>query len=213
MTPHLPMSGNVLLAFTTPILARHWPDSEDLNRQLRELVLAKESADPGVAKSNAGGWHSGEDLFDWGGPAIAELHRRVGEATQELTTRACGDAVTGVQADVGITGWANVSRDRAYNDIHNHPDCTWSGVYYVTLGERDESVPNNAIIEFLDPRMGVDWAQLPGQPFGAKLQINPDAGTMLMFPSWLHHWVRPFQGTGERISLAFNVRLRFRPGA
>ena len=58
--------------------------------------------------------------------------------------------------------------------------------------------------------MGVDWTQLPGQPFGAQLQITPQAGTMLMFPSWLHHWVRPFQGTGERISIAFNVRVRFR---
>ena len=208
--PNLPMAGNVLLAFPTPIFIRHWPDSEQLNRDLQALVLEKERADAGVNKSNFGGWHSDEDLFEWGGPAIDALRQRVGAATQEITSKACGTAIEGLKAELAITGWANVSRDRAYNGLHNHPDCTWSGVYYVTLGERDMSDPRNGIIEFLDPRMGVNWAQLPGQPFGMQLQINPEAGTMLMFPSWMMHWVHPFKGTGERISLAFNVRLKFR---
>jgi len=107
-------------------------------------------------------------------------------------------------------GRANLARDRAYNGIHNHPDCTWSGAYYVSLGERIGDDPLNGIIEFLDPRMGVNWVQLPGQPFGSQLQINPEAGTMVVFPSWMHHWVHPFHGTGERISIAFNVRMNFR---
>lgn len=209
MTPHLPMVGNVLLSFPTPIFIRHWPDSDSLNRELRALVLERERTHPGVDKSNFGGWHSDEDLFEWGGPAIAELHRRVIEAAQTLTAQACGEAVKGVQAELRVTGWANLSRDRAYNGIHNHPDCTWSGSYYVSLGERDMTDPRNGIIEFLDPRMGVNWVQLPGQPFGTQLQINPQAGTMVAFPSWMQHWVHPFRGTGERISLAFNVRMQF----
>lgn len=211
LNPHLPMIGNVLLSFPTPVFIRHWPDSDDLNRSLHALVLEKERLSGGVSKSNfGGGWHSDEDLFEWGGPSIAELQRRVGEACQEVTTKACGPALTGLKAEMRLTGWANVSRDRAYNGIHNHPDCTWSGVYYVTLGERDMTDPRTGVIEFLDPRMGVNWAQLPGQPFGTQLQINPQAGTMLVFPSWMLHWVHPFRGTGERISLAFNARMEFR---
>ncbi len=211
MESPLTMAGNILQAFPTPIFIRHWPDSEALNAALREQVLAKERAHPGVAKSNFGGWHSDEDLFEWGGDAIAELHRRVMVGVQEITAQACGEAVKGLRAEPRVSGWANISRDRAYNGIHTHPECTWSGVYYVTLGERDMSDPRNGIIEFLDPRMGVDIMQLPGQPFGTQLQINPEAGTMMVFPSWLHHWVHPFRGTGERISLAFNVRLKFEP--
>ena len=211
MTPHLPMTGDVLLAFTTPIFARHWPDSGAMNAALRELILTKERAGPGMAKSNFGGWHSEEDLFEWDHPAVAELHRRVVEATHTVTSRACGDALKGLQAEMGVTGWANVSRDGAYNGIHTHPECTWSGSYYVSLGERQAGIPANGVIEFLDPRMAVDWAQLPGQPFGSHLQVNPEAGTMLVFPSWLQHWVHPFHGSGERISIAFNVRLRFHP--
>lgn len=210
MSPQLPMSGNVLLSFPTPIFIRHWPDSEALNRDLHALVLDKERAQAGVSKSNFGGWHSDDDLFEWGGPAIDELRRRIAEACQEITADTCGEAVKGLNAEMGLTGWANVSRDRAYNGIHNHPDCTWSGSYYVSLGERDMTDPRNGIIEFLDPRMGVNWAQLPGQPFGTQLQINPEAGTLIVFPSWVQHWVHPFRGTGERISIAFNARMSFR---
>lgn len=213
LNPHLPMAGNVLLAFPTPILVRHWPDSAALNRDLQALVLEKERAIASVGRSNFGGWHSDEDLFEWGGPAIAELQRRVAEACQEITARACGEAVQGLQAAMRMTGWANLARDGGYNGLHNHPDCTWSGAYYVTLGERTTADPHNGIIEFPDPRgMGVNWAQLPGQPFGTQLQINPQAGTMVVFPSWMGHWVHPFRGTGERISLAFNVRMEFRKG-
>jgi hypothetical protein len=30
---------------------------------------------------------------------------------------------------------------------------------------------------------------------------------MLLWPSWLKHWVHPYQGDGERISVAFNVNV------
>lgn len=210
LNPHVPMDGDVLLAFATPIFARHWPNSEALNRELRALVLEKERGSPGAAKSNIGGWHSDEDLFQWGGPAIEELRQRVAEACQIITRKTCGEALKGLTAEIRLDGWANVSRDRNYNGLHNHPHCTWSGVYYVSLGERDQSGPYNGVIEFPDPRLGVNWVSIPGQAFGTHLQIVPQAGTMLMFPSWTHHWVHPFYGQGERISLAFNVKMEFR---
>jgi hypothetical protein len=38
----------------------------------------------------------------------------------------------------------------------------------------------------------------------------PVPGDMLLFPSWLEHSVAPFEGEGERICIAFNVRLLMR---
>ena len=40
-----------------------------------------------------------------------------------------------------IDAWANVNRGGDYNIVHTHPNCMWSGVYYVALGEPDKSVP------------------------------------------------------------------------
>ncbi|MBM3538573.1 MAG: hypothetical protein FJX55_12155 [Alphaproteobacteria bacterium] len=205
----IPNQGNVLLTFVTPVLVRRWPDAADLNRRLREVILAAESRDPGMARSNVGGWHSNDDFFSWEDPAIGELRARVAEGTREITLHICGEGLKGRDAEVAISGWANVSRDRAYNRPHDHLRYTWSGVYYVTLGEQEPELENNGAIEFLDPRLGVDFSNLPGAMVGPFLRVQPEACMMLMFPSWLRHWVHPFHGRGERISIAFNVNLRF----
>ncbi len=43
-----------------------------------------------------------------------------------------------------------------------------------------------------------------GALFGNVFALPPKAGGLLVFPSWLCHWVHPYAGPGERISLAFN---------
>ena len=36
---------------------------------------------------------------------------------------------------------------------------------------------------------------------------SPRSGLLIMFPGWLRHSVRPFEGRGERISVALNLSL------
>ena len=42
---------------------------------------------------------------------------------------------------------------------------------------------------------------------GANEVFLPKAGRLVLFPSWLLHQVRPYRGTAERISIAFNLSL------
>ncbi|MDP7462577.1 MAG: putative 2OG-Fe(II) oxygenase, partial [Alphaproteobacteria bacterium] len=42
---------------------------------------------------------------------------------------------------------------------------------------------------------------------GSSETIPPKAGRILMFPSWLSHAVRPYTGTRQRISIAFNLSV------
>ncbi len=167
MTASLPQRGDVVYAFSTPILMRSLPDSARLNAELQELVLAKERESKGVTKSNSGGWQSEQGLFHWQNPAIAELQQRVRQATVDITSNTCGEALQGLAVDMHINGWANVSRDRSYNRVHAHSDCTWSGVYYLSVGEPEPGVSDNGSIEFLDLHMAAQSgpAQLPGRPY------------------------------------------------
>jgi len=50
---------------------------------------------------------------------------------------------------------------------------------------------------------------MPGNAvlFPSKVQFRPVAGTMLIFPSFLKHWVYPNQDDEERVSIAFNARV------
>ena len=42
-----------------------------------------------------------------------------------------------MNVDLGGGAWANIVRNGSHHKIHNHPDCDWSGVYYVAVGEPD----------------------------------------------------------------------------
>lgn len=209
MRPFYPGKGSVSLAFPTPVLQLQFPDTERTNAALRDLVLEREKTSPGLGRSNVGGWHSTDDVFEWPGPAIATFRQYVAQGVGEIS-RFCMEGQLDRPVDLQMDGgaWINLCRDGGYNKIHNHPDCDWSGVYYVTLGEADPDAPRDAgKIEFLDPRMGATDVTPHGPTAFPKLVIEPQAGLMVIFPSWLYHYVNPFRGRGERISVAFNIRL------
>ena len=42
---------------------------------------------------------------------------------------------------------------------------------------------------------------------GANETVRPRTGRLVMFPAWLLHQVRPYRGTAQRISIAFNLSL------
>jgi hypothetical protein len=54
---------DMVTAFATQFFIFQLDESERLNEALKTLILAKESEDPGVRRSNIGGWHSDDDLF------------------------------------------------------------------------------------------------------------------------------------------------------
>ena len=71
-------------------------------------------------------------------------------------------------------------------------------------------MPLSGTIEFIDPRVGIGAIKVPGNPFDESLRLEAEPGMMLMFPSWLKHYVHPYQGPGVRISISFNSW--FEPG-
>jgi uncharacterized protein (TIGR02466 family) len=105
------------------------------------------------------------------------------------------------------SAWANVLRNGGYNSVHNHPNCVWSGVYYVARGEPDPTPSENGKLELLDPRSGINMIFIEKNVLDGRYVIEPLPGLMVVFPSWLKHMVHPYFGKGERISVAFNVSV------
>jgi hypothetical protein len=67
------------------------------------------------------------------------------------------------------------------------------------------------MIEFIDPRTGVRAVSVEGANcFASKVAVSPDPGMLIMFPSFLRHWVYPNEQDADRISVAFNVRFAAR---
>ena len=70
--------------------------------------------------------------------------------------------------------WASVAVNGGSHLPHSHPDASVSGIYYAQIPQ------GSGRISFEDPR-----GALP--PFDNRLIHQPEAGQILVFPSWLLH--------------------------
>lgn len=206
-------AGDIVLGFSTPILIRRWQGVEVLNQHLATAILAREAAEPehrtgGQNRSNVGGWRSEPGTWSWPGREFDGLRDLISQGVGHMLRLSNGHQETRLKLDGNFTAWVNVNRSGSYNVPHSHPEASWSGVYYVDMGEPDADRPLNGAISFQDPRPGALTAPTPGFQFGFPHTVEPAPGTMLVFPNWLIHWVHPFFGKGARISVAFNLQVR-----
>jgi len=192
-------------SFVTKILMYNWEDSEKLNAELRKIILEKEKNSKGLKVSNAGSFHSENDFITWPGEAVNTLKNRFIEMCQIAADM--NGLEEGVDIKLTFAAWANVVRSGQYHIIHNHPNNHWSCVYYVDTGEKEETTNYNGCIEFHDPRPGAGMINHEKLSLSNRYYVNPDPGLMILFPSFLEHYVHPFFGKGERISVALNAKI------
>ena len=201
---------SVVGTFPTPVVRRMLDDARALNRELRKTIFDRRAGQESTQHSNLGGWQSSWDLADWGGAAAARV---IDEARRLAGRMTCDRAGRPVETDWLVNAWANVNRGGDGNEFHTHPGAFWSATYYVDDGGAgaDPSVggefeiqdPRGVAPAMLAPRFG--FAMPGGQSAGASELIPPRTGMILMFPSWLSHGVRPYRGSGVRISVAVNL--------
>lgn len=188
--------------FGTPFVRIKVADAADLNRGLLDEGARLRALDGGVQKSNKGGWHSQGNLFDNPNPSVQTLRdaalQAIYSATHSIGSKADLDTLK-----LKLTGWMNANPRGGLNAPHTHPGAQWSGVYYVSLPKADTG--NSGLIEFLDPRSDLpNWRILRAKPFRPKRKIRPTAGELILFPSYLVHWVYPNEIDEDRITIAFN---------
>jgi len=205
-----PSSPATDFLFATPLIRHDLPNAQALNAALLESIQSRRACDPsGIHRSNTGGWHSDNAMIEWAsGPA-----RTLFETAIALIGPQTADTNT-PKREFGFDGmmWANVSGPGHSNQTHCHTGALWSGVYYVDTG--GASTGGELVLE--DPRFPMNQMYVPGlvtrdqsgNPAPSQHAVTPHAGLMVLFPSWLKHSVRPYRGTGERISVAFNIMVR-----
>ena len=198
--------------FATPVAAIELPDAAARNRELKDIILDQRERVGTVQASNAGGWHSDREIADWGGPRVAEVLDAARTAATKLVADRHGRPV---RPDWKTIAWANVNGPGDSNICHYHAGAYWSGTYYVEDGGCAADPALGGEFEMLDPRgpgpamyaPTLKFAGEDGASVGASETIRPKPGLLFLFPSWLMHQVRPYRGTGLRISIAFNLSL------
>ena len=189
--------------FSTPLVRFRLDDAETLNAALLAEGDALRVLDDGASKSNRGGWHSSGNLFKKTTPGIARL-RGEAEAAVIEATRKINSKVDPAELRLKLFAWMNANPAGGFNAPHTHPGAHWSGVYYVSQPEVEEG--NSGMIEFLDPRSDLpNWRLLGARSFALKKKFRPVPGEMILFPSYLVHWVYPNETDEQRVTVAFNA--------
>jgi len=178
-----------------------------LHEPLEELThrLMEDQCNAGQ-RTNHGGWHYAFDFFELQERVVAEFRAQLEQHVQAYLNH-FRPADRKAKDKFRLEGWINVNGPGDYNVLHCHPGCFLSAVYYVKV---PKGMKGGEIV-FRDPRgpavamyetPGID---LPWVGTGTGIPFTPATGHLLLFPSWLEHRVEPFEGAGERISVAFNA--------
>lgn len=186
--------------FTSFIAVEHL----DINNQeMIDYTLDLKSKNKSVEQSNRVGWQSGH--LDLSLSIFQPLFSKINIMAQKLHNE------IGLKKDLDnklTTAWLNVNNKSGYNVQHRHLNACLSGTYYLKGVESgangnivfknpwivDYHVPDNCIEEFTNVTSGA-------------YSLPPEAGKLIMFPSWLEHYVETNTTDIDRISLSFDTKV------
>jgi uncharacterized protein (TIGR02466 family) len=130
-------------------------------------------------------------------PTFAELQRRLLRHVRSFAATLEFDLA---ERELTMTDcWVNIMPRQVVHSLHLHPLATISGTYYV---KTPKGCPG---LKFEDPRLDRFMAAPPRTGASRPWVVIPaEAGTLVLFESWLRHEVPPNPVAGERISISFN---------
>lgn len=181
--------------------------SERLNRELEAACLSIAEDDTAgqrwCAKNGYPGYTSYASLNDlpWRVPVFGELLKaldaHVAQFAKEL------DYDLGGRKLVCDSLWINILPPGGVHTSHIHPHSVISGTYYVTIPE------DASALKLEDPRLGFMMAAPPrkakAKPENRQFAyLAPQAGTVILWESWLRHEVPLNEAQSERVSISFN---------
>ncbi len=99
--------------------------------------------------------------------------------------------------------WSTILYGAGYDASHIHNEGWLSGVYYVKVPDLPEEIwaTGEGCIQF-----GAPPDAFVSEKNRTRRLIRPQSGTLVLFPSYVWHGVKPFTQEGLRHSIAFDIR-------
>jgi uncharacterized protein (TIGR02466 family) len=205
----------------TTFFSRMWPDhpaeAPGLIAYCYELrARGVGRIDSGVApgaKSSAGLYESGFDLFAGDHPGLNRLKAFIGETVQMAAARANGSQVDPRRLRVAVVdSWFHITNGGGFHDAHYHGGCSWCGIYYLRVGDSgrriDGGAPNGGNRFYSPLRAGGGYKDYGNRYLDFNYMDPPlRDGLLLLFPSYLMHSGLPYRGEVDRVIISFNSQV------
>jgi hypothetical protein len=204
----------------TPVSVSLYPAASDVNQVLARVFSAMRVADRD-AEQTAAFYSSSDDLMQRVDlPEFRELFAFIAASLQ--TTAKLANVSIWPQGNLSLKleiagAWFQIQNHGAFHDIHNHGNCSWSGVYYVQIDQPEQRRQHkalgalNGITRFYGPYqnwlggaymdMGNAYLQQP------HFDVSPEPGMLVLFPAYLNHKAMPYEGEADRIIVSFNAQI------
>lgn len=213
-------SPELVNMFAVPSAVSRYPEHARLNPALKRYVLAQEQT--GTASNprpftqrNRATFESRFNLFGDTDPAIQELKTYCWNQLVALVGHLNGyDQQALLRLRISNESWFHVTRRGGFFGVHLHPNASWSGVYCVDPGQHDPDQKDSGLLCFVNPMIAGNMYVDAGNarlrlPYGFQIAtLALVSGQLVIFPSFVLHDVKPFEGEGERITIAFNCSLK-----
>ena len=183
--------------FVTPIYQKQL----DLDcSKIHKFCMKYSEKYPSDHRSNRGGYHSDtitkyaksvrvlNDLSNSIFAGMQEIHKKYKLKSKEFH-------ITNM--------WFNINHPGNYNVMHNHPGSFFSGAFYI-------DVPQNSGELVFKPPTGAESFYFGGDYnnyFVRTVHIKPKRNLLVLFPSWIDHYVEQNNSDLDRISISFNTRI------
>jgi len=214
----------VQLLWPTPILVRKFDQSEQANPELLRLFYGELQA-KGGPKGNV--YSSSDDILQrYQSPSLQALFGFISNAVFEAASAMNAPiwqqvGVRNLQMRV-VGAWFQIQNRYGFHDIHNHGNCSWSGVYYVQIDPTEQRRQHpvlgtlNGMTRFYAQHLSLlggahmDMGNAYMQK--ATFDITPEEGVLVVFPSWLLHKAMPYDGERDRVIISFNAQVHGEQG-
>ncbi|MBU6373557.1 MAG: hypothetical protein KJS97_12600 [Alphaproteobacteria bacterium] len=179
----------------------------DLARSCRAIAADDAAGQAWSAANGYAGYTSYASLNDlvWRDPDFAALAERIDPHVAAFA-KACDFDLGGGGLELDSL-WINVLEPGGMHSGHIHPHAVVSGTYYVDIPE------GASALKFEDPRLPSMMAAPPRKARARRehrthVAVEPRAGTLLLWESWLRHEVMRNMAATPRVSVSFNYAWR-----
>ena len=172
------------------------------NESIKNYCLDLHKKETGKFVTNYGGWQSQDKRGHT--EELDSLMQEISEQMQYVK------GILGLKDKENISFgnyWINVNGRGSFNLPHVHPFSLVSAVYYVDVPKDSGRLVFENPIQQHDYVMKPDIVERFNGINSGYWNVEPETGDLIIFPSWLRHWVEPNNTDENRISIAFNLQI------